>query len=70
MSLGDRTQVRTQEIEFVYVLQTTSQKEICQEKRARRAKFVIFSFTYRTHCRRRHRQLRRCTQDLSTCVNV
>ena len=62
----------------VYVLQTTSQKEIfyggvrtsCKKKRAGRAKFVVFSFTYWVHCRRRHRGLRCCSQDLSTCVNV
>ena len=61
----------------VYVLQTTSPKEIfyggvrtgCKEKRAGRAKFAVFPFTYWAHCRRRHRGLRRCSQDLSICVN-
>ena len=60
----------------VYVLQTTSQKEIysgvrtgCKEKRAGRAKFVVFSFTYWAHCSRCHHCLRRCSQDLSMCVN-
>ena len=61
----------------VYVLQTTTQNEFfyggvrtsCKKKRAGRAKFVVFSFTYWAHCRRRHRGLRCCSQDLSTCVN-
>ena len=56
-------------------LQTTSQKEIfyggirtgCKAKRAGRSKFVAFSFIYWAHCRRR--RLRRCSQDLSMCVN-
>ena len=30
---------------------------------------LFFSFTYWAHCRRRHRHLRRCSQDLSMCVN-
>ena len=41
----------------------------CKKKPAGRAKFVVFSFTYWVHCRRRHRGLRCCSQDLSTCVN-
>ena len=47
-------------------LQTASQKEIfyggvhtgCKEKRVGRSKFVVFSFIYWAHCRRR-RSLRR-----------
>ena len=57
----------------VYVLQTTAEKEIydrvrtgCKEKRTGPAK-CCFSFTYWAHCR--HRRLRRCSQDLSMCVN-
>ena len=43
----------------------------CKEKRAGRAKFAAFSFTNWARCRRRHRRrrLRRCSQDLSMCVN-
>ena len=41
----------------------------CKEKRTGPAKFAVFSFTYRAHCRRRHRGVRRCSQDLSICVN-
>ena len=41
----------------------------CKEKCAGRAKFAAFSFTNWAHCRRRHRRLRRCSQDLSMCVN-
>ena len=56
-------------------LQTKSQKEIfyggvctdCKEKRAGSSKFVVFSFIYWAQCRRR--RLRRCSQDLSMCVN-
>ena len=57
----------------VYVLQTKAEKEIydrvrtgCKEKRTGPAK-CCFSFTYWAHCR--HRRLRRCSQDLSMCVN-
>ena len=55
----------------VYVLQTTGFKE----KRAARAKFVVFHFTYWarfdwcSHCRRTHRRLRRWSQDLSMFLN-
>ena len=81
MESWGRTQVRiSEETEFVPVFtssKTTSQKEVfyggvrtsCKEKRAGRAKFFVFSFTYWAHCRRRHRGLRCCSQDLSTCVN-
>ena len=41
----------------------------CKEKRAGRAKFAAFSFTNWARCSRRHRRLRRCSQDLSMCVN-
>ena len=30
---------------------------------------LFFSFTYWAHCRRRHCRPRRCSQDLSMCVN-
>ena len=30
---------------------------------------LLFSFPYWAHCRRRHRHPRRCSQDLSMCVN-
>ena len=32
-------------------------------------KICCFSFTYWAHCRRRHRRLCRCSQDLLMCVN-
>ena len=32
-------------------------------------KICCFSFTYYVHCRRRHRRLPRCSEDLSMCVN-
>ena len=41
----------------------------CKEKRAGRAKFAAFSFTNWARCSRRHRRLRRCSRDLSMCVN-
>ena len=43
--------------------------QVVKKKRAGHAKFFVFSFTYWAHCRRRHRALRCCSQDLSTCVN-
>ena len=72
----------SEEIEFVPVFTSSKQRRKrkfftvvfvqvnCKEKRAGRAKFVgVFSFTYWVHCRRCHRGLRCCSQDLSTCVN-
>ena len=41
----------------------------CKEKRTGRAKFAAFSFTNWACCSRRYRRLRRCSQDLSMCVN-
>ena len=70
----------SEEIEFVPVFTSSKQRrktnfftvvfvQVVKKKRAGRAKFVVFSFTFWAHCRRRHRGLRCCSQNLSTSAN-
>ena len=79
MSLGDHTQVRTQEIEFVPVFTSFKQRrkrkftvvfvQVVKKSALDVQNLLFFSFTYWAHCRRRHCRPLRYSQDLSMCVN-
>ena len=79
MSLGDHTQVRTKEIELVPVFMFSKQRHrrkftvvfvlVVKKSALDVQNLLFFSFTYWAHCSRRHCRPRRCSQDLSMCVN-